>query len=62
MPAKAQTPTPLNKHRGTAMVLRSEILVNKNGMPTADQALPGRDTPMSLPELHYDKCMHLAGP
>ena len=35
------------------MVLRSEILVNKNVMPTAEQALPGRDTPMSLPEFHY---------
>ena len=35
------------------MVLRSEILVNKNVMPTAEQALPGRETPMSLPEFHY---------
>lgn len=35
------------------MVLRSEILVNKNVMPTAEQALPGRDTPMPLPEFHY---------
>ncbi|MGE8480124.1 peptide-methionine (S)-S-oxide reductase MsrA [Pseudomonas sp. S07E 245] len=35
------------------MVLRSEILVNKNVLPTAEQALPGRETPMSLPEMHY---------
>ena len=35
------------------MVLRSEILVNKNVMPTAQQALPGRETPMTLPEFHY---------
>ena len=35
------------------MVLRSEILVNKNVLPTAEQALPGRDTPMTLPEKHY---------
>ena len=35
------------------MVLRSEILVNKNVLPTAEQALPGRETPMSLPEFHY---------
>ena len=35
------------------MVLRSEILVNKNVLPTAEQALPGRETPMTLPEKHY---------
>jgi hypothetical protein len=35
------------------MVLRSEILVNKNVMPTAEQALPGRESPMQLPEFHY---------
>ena len=35
------------------MVLRSEILVNKNVLPTAEQALPGRETPMPLPEKHF---------
>ena len=35
------------------MVLRSEILVNKNVLPTKEQALPGRETPMSLPEKHF---------
>ena len=35
------------------MVLRSEILVNKNVLPTAEQALPGRETPMALPEKHF---------
>ena len=35
------------------MVLRSEILVNKNVLPTAEQALPGRETPMVLPEKHF---------
>ena len=35
------------------MVLRSEILVNKNVLPTQEQALPGRETPMQLPDYHY---------
>jgi len=35
------------------MVLRSEILVNKNVLPTKEQALPGRETPMVLPENHF---------
>ncbi len=35
------------------MVLRSEILVNKNVLPTPEQALPGRETPMALPEKHF---------
>jgi peptide-methionine (S)-S-oxide reductase len=35
------------------MVLRSEILVNKNVLPTKEQALPGRETPMNLPEKHF---------
>lgn len=35
------------------MVLRSEILVNKNVLPTKEQALPGRETPMALPECHF---------
>ncbi|WP_223544464.1 peptide-methionine (S)-S-oxide reductase MsrA [Pseudomonas sp. A-B-19] len=35
------------------MVLRSEILVNKNVLPTKEQALPGRETAMPLPEKHF---------
>jgi peptide-methionine (S)-S-oxide reductase len=35
------------------MVLRSEILVNKNALPTAQQALPGRETPMAVPAEHF---------
>ena len=35
------------------MVLRSEILVNKDVLPTKEQALPGRETPMALPEYHF---------
>ena len=35
------------------MVLRSEILGNKNVLPTPEQALPGRETPMVLPEKHF---------
>lgn len=35
------------------MVLRSEILVNKDVLPTKEQALPGRETPMALPDYHF---------
>lgn len=35
------------------MVLRSEILVNKNELPSATQALPGRETAMSVPAEHF---------
>lgn len=35
------------------MALRSEILVNKNHLPTAQQALPGRDSPMAVPAEHF---------
>ncbi|MES2821036.1 MAG: peptide-methionine (S)-S-oxide reductase MsrA [Pseudomonadota bacterium] len=35
------------------MVLRSNILVNKLDLPDAEQALPGRDTPMPVPEAHF---------
>ncbi|PAU56323.1 peptide-methionine (S)-S-oxide reductase MsrA [Pseudomonas indica] len=35
------------------MVLRSQILAHKLELPTAEQALPGRDTPMPVPEAHY---------
>ena len=45
------------------MVLRSEILVNKNVLPTQEQALPGRETPMVLPEYHFvHKNIPLLGP
>jgi peptide-methionine (S)-S-oxide reductase len=33
--------------------LRSEILVNKNELPSAAQALPGRETSMSVPAEHF---------
>ena len=44
------------------MVLRSEILVNKNVLPTQEQALPGRDTHVQLPETHYVTGEPLLGP
>ncbi|ROL83088.1 peptide-methionine (S)-S-oxide reductase [Pseudomonas protegens] len=44
------------------MVLRSEILVNKNVLPTKEQALPGRETPMALPAEHYVNGNPLLGP
>jgi peptide-methionine (S)-S-oxide reductase len=44
------------------MVLRSEILVNKNVLPTQEQALPGRETPMALPEKHFVHDVPLLGP
>jgi len=44
------------------MVLRSEILVNKNVLPTKEQALPGRETPMNLPERHFVHDAPLLGP
>ncbi|MEB0041690.1 MULTISPECIES: peptide-methionine (S)-S-oxide reductase MsrA [unclassified Pseudomonas] len=44
------------------MALRSEILVNKNVLPTAEQALPGRETPMTVPEKHFVNGNPLLGP
>lgn len=44
------------------MTLRSEILVNKNVLPTAEQALPGRDSPIQLPEKHFVHDTPLLGP
>lgn len=35
------------------MVLRSQILVNKNALPTAEQALPGRAEPLPVADPHY---------
>lgn len=34
------------------MVLRSQILVHKQALPTAEQALPGRDTAVAVPVHH----------
>lgn len=44
------------------MVLRSEILVKKQDLPTAQQALPGRDTAISVPEAHFVNGKPLQGP
>jgi peptide-methionine (S)-S-oxide reductase len=35
------------------MSLRSQILINKQALPTAEQALPGRSTPIPVPPDHY---------
>ncbi|MBT8765618.1 peptide-methionine (S)-S-oxide reductase MsrA [Metapseudomonas boanensis] len=35
------------------MVLRSQILAHKLELPTEAQALPGRETPMPVPDSHY---------
>jgi peptide-methionine (S)-S-oxide reductase len=35
------------------MVLRSQILVNKDALPTAEQALPGRAEPLPVTDTHY---------
>jgi peptide-methionine (S)-S-oxide reductase len=35
------------------MSLRSQILVNKQALPTAEQALPGRSTAVPVPPAHY---------
>lgn len=35
------------------MPLRSEILVQKHALPTPEQALPGRDSPMPVPTAHH---------
>ena len=44
------------------MVLRSEILVNKNVLPTKEQALPGRETPIKVPDEHFVNHNPLLGP
>ena len=44
------------------MVLRSEILVNKNVLPTQEQALPGRETPIKVPDQHFVNGNPLLGP
>lgn len=44
------------------MVLRSQILAHKLELPTAEQALPGRATPLPVPEAHYVNGHPLKGP
>ncbi|PZW40881.1 peptide-methionine (S)-S-oxide reductase MsrA [Pseudomonas sp. URMO17WK12:I2] len=44
------------------MALRSEILVHKLELPSAEQALPGRETPISVPEAHFVNGNPLQGP
>ncbi|UVE18301.1 peptide-methionine (S)-S-oxide reductase MsrA [Pseudomonas sp. LS44] len=44
------------------MVLRSQILVHKTDLPSAEQALPGRATPLPVPERHYVNGNPLQGP
>lgn len=44
------------------MVLRSQILAHKLELPSAEQALPGRETPISVPEAHYVNGNPLQGP
>ncbi|KAB0505734.1 peptide-methionine (S)-S-oxide reductase MsrA [Pseudomonas moorei] len=44
------------------MVLRSEILVDKNVLPTKEQALPGRETPIKVPDEHFVNHNPLLGP
>ena len=35
------------------MVLRSQILLNQDALPSAEQALPGRSTPIALTAAHF---------
>jgi len=44
------------------MVLRSQILVHKNALPTAEQALPGRSEAMAVPAVHFVNGNPLQGP
>ena len=44
------------------MVLRSQILAHKLDLPTAEQALPGRESPMPVPEQHFVNGNPLQGP
>ncbi|MDH4555039.1 peptide-methionine (S)-S-oxide reductase MsrA [Pseudomonas sp. BN417] len=44
------------------MVLRSQILAHKLELPGAGQALPGRETPMPVPDSHYVNGRPLHGP
>lgn len=44
------------------MALRSEILAHKLELPSAEQALPGRETPISVPDAHFVNGNPLQGP
>ena len=44
------------------MVLRSQILAHKLDLPTAEQALPGRESPMPVPQQHFVNGNPLQGP
>jgi peptide-methionine (S)-S-oxide reductase len=44
------------------MVLRSQILAHKLDLPSAEQALPGRESPMPVPEQHFVNGNPLQGP
>jgi len=44
------------------MVLRSQILAHKLELPSAEQALPGRETAISVPDAHYVNGNPLQGP
>lgn len=44
------------------MTLRSQILAHKLELPSSAQALPGRESPMSVPEAHYVNGHPLAAP
>ncbi len=44
------------------MVLRSEILTKKSELPTPDQALPGRESAMPVPEAHFVNGRPLTAP
>ncbi len=44
------------------MVLRSQILAHKLDLPSAEQALPGRESPMPVPEAHFVNGNPLQGP
>jgi peptide-methionine (S)-S-oxide reductase len=39
--------------RKSLMVLRSQILAHQLELPSDEQALPGRDTPLPVPDAHY---------
>ncbi|MGH8437160.1 MAG: peptide-methionine (S)-S-oxide reductase MsrA [Pseudomonas sp.] len=44
------------------MVLRSQILAHKLDLPSAEQALPGRESPMPVPDAHFVNGHQLQGP
>lgn len=44
------------------MTLRSQILAQRLELPSAEQALPGRETPLPVPDAHYVNAHPLQGP